>query len=96
MFGTSKGLLFNVTRGVQNWNWQDLFSNLDPSAKCPNNLSSPDAGKAWCMERRGECSNRGCCLCKCEYASATFQMNSTTCAGNSIVRLSAGKLYLIA
>lgn len=94
MFGTSKALLFNVTRGVQDWNWQDLFSNLDSSAKCPNIKSSPDAGKAWCRERNGECSSQGCCLCKCEYSSATFQMNSRTCVGNNVVRLYAGNLKL--
>lgn len=92
MFGTSRGLLFNVTRGVQDLNWQDLFSNLDSSAKCPNKQSSPDAGKTWCQERKGECSSQGCCICKCEYPSATFQMNAKTCVGNSVIRSFAGKV----
>ena len=90
MFGTNKGLLFNLTRGIQNGNWQDLFSNLDPSAKCPNKHSSPDAGRTWCKERKGECSSQGCCICECEYPSATFQMNSTSCVGNGVLRPSAG------
>lgn len=94
MFGTSKGLLLNVTR-VQIGNWQDLFSNLDPSAKCPNKQSSPDAGRTWCKERKGECSSEGCCICECDYPSATFQMNSTSCVGNRVVRLSAGNLSLM-
>ncbi len=95
-FGTCRGLWFNVTRGTQNPGRRDLFSNLDPSARCPNKQPFPDAGKTWCQARKGDCSNQGCCICECGYPSATFQMNVdpnlATCVGNSDIRSSAGKL----
>ena len=95
-FGACKGLVFNVSRGAQNMGWQDLFSNLDPSANCPNKSPFPDAGRPWCQARKGSCSSQGCCICKCEYPSATFRMNvnpyQATCVSNSDIRLFSGKL----
>lgn len=96
---TCNGLLFNVSRGAQNVGSLDLFSNLDPSAKCPNSQSYPQAGRSWCLARKGNCSSQGCCMCMCRHSSATFQMklnpNLATCVGNKDIRLFAGKFMLL-
>ena len=91
---TCKGLVFKVSRGAPNASTLDIFSNLDPSAKCPNQRPNLDAGKSWCRARNAYCSAQGCCMCKCQYSSATFKMkvdpHQATCVRNSDIRSFAG------
>ena len=101
IFSTCQGLQFNVSRvtKVSNSGSIDLFTNLDPSAKCPNEKPNLDAGKLWCTERKAYCSSQGCCVCECQYSDATFQLKmnpyNASCVGNKDIRTFAGRLKII-
>lgn len=101
IFSTCQGLQFNVSRvtKVSNSGSIDLFTNLDPSAKCPNEKPNLDAGKPWCTERKAYCSSQGCCVCECQYSDATFQLKmnpyNASCVGNKDIRTFAGRLKII-
>ncbi|RMX45450.1 hypothetical protein pdam_00016069 [Pocillopora damicornis] len=96
IFSTCQGLQFNVSRValVTNLGSKDLFTNLDPSAKCPNEKPNLDAGRPWCVERKAYCSSQGCCVCECQYSDATFQLKmnpyNASCVGNKDIRTFAG------
>lgn len=96
IFSTCQGLQFNVSRvtKVSNSGSIDLFTNLDPSAKCPNEKPNLDAGKPWCTGRKAYCSSQGCCVCECQYSDATFQLKmnpyNASCVGNKDIRTFAG------
>lgn len=95
LFRSCEGFHFNVTRVIHG-DRRDLFTNVDPLGKCPRRN---DNGRQWCLDRNGDCSNRGCCICSCTYSHSTFQMGSSpktaTCVENSSFRTFAGKGFAI-
>ena len=95
LFRWCEGFHFNVTRVIHG-DSRDLFTNMDPLGKCPRRN---DNGRQWCLDRNGDCSNRGCCICSCTYSHSTFRMGSSpknaTCVENSSFRTFAGKGFAI-
>ena len=90
-----EGFHFNVTRVIHG-DRRDLFTNIDPLGKCPRRN---DNGRQWCLDRNGDCSNLGCCICSCTYSHSTFRMGSSpktaTCVENSSFRTFAVKGFAI-
>ena len=95
LFHSCEGFHFNVTRVIHG-DRRDLFTNMDPLGKCPRRN---DTGRQWCLDRNGDCSNLGCCICSCTYSHSTFRMGASpktaTCVENSSFRTFAGKGFAI-
>lgn len=91
LFRSCEGFHFNVTRVIHG-DRRDLFTNMDPLGKCPRRN---DNGRQWCLDRNGDCSNLGCCICSCTYSHSTFRMGTSpktaTCVENSSFRTFASK-----
>ncbi|XP_073228601.1 uncharacterized protein [Porites lutea] len=86
LFRSCEGFHFNVTRVIHG-DRRDLFTNMDPLGKCPRRN---DNGRQWCLDRNGDCSSLGCCICSCTYSHSTFRMGTSpktaTCVENSSFR----------